>query len=37
MNNTASSMIAMKPKDVIRLDTVPLEKKISRRNRATRR
>ena len=27
MNNTASSMIALKPKDVIRLDTVPLEKK----------
>ena len=33
MNNTILLMIAMKPKDAIRLDTVPLEKKISRRNR----
>ena len=28
MNNTILLMIAMKPKDAIRLDTVPLEKKI---------
>ena len=27
MNNTKSSMIGMKPKDAIKLDTVPLEKK----------
>ena len=27
MNNTISSMIGMKPKDAIRLDTVPLDKK----------
>ena len=27
MNNTILLMIAMKPKDAIRLDTVPLEKK----------
>ena len=32
MNNTKSSMIDMKPKDAIKLDTVPLDKKISRRN-----
>ena len=35
MNNTVSSMIGMKPKDAIKLDTVPL--KISRRNSTTRR
>ena len=27
MNNTASSMIDMKPKDAIKLDTIPLDKK----------
>ena len=27
MNSTVSSMIGMKPKDVIKLDTVPLDKK----------
>ena len=27
MNNTVSSMIGMKPKDAIKLDTIPLEKK----------
>ena len=27
MNNTVSSMISMKPKDAIKLDTVPLDKK----------
>ena len=27
MNNTVSSMIGMKPKDAIKLDTVPLDKK----------
>ena len=27
MNNTVSSMIDMKPKDAIKLDTVPLDKK----------
>ena len=27
MNNTVSSMIDMKPKDTIRLDTVPLDKR----------
>ena len=27
MNNTVSSMIGMKPKDEIKLDTVPLDKK----------
>ena len=27
MNNTVSSMIGMKPEDVIKLDTVPLDKK----------
>ena len=27
MNNAVSSMIGMKPKDVIKLDTVPLDKK----------
>ena len=27
MNNVVSSMIGMKPKDVIKLDTVPLDKK----------
>ena len=27
MNNTISSMIGMKPKDAIKLDTVPLDKK----------
>ena len=26
MNNTESSMIGMKPKDAIKLDTVPLDK-----------
>ena len=26
MNNTVSSMIGMKPKDAIKLDTVPLDK-----------
>ena len=29
MNNTASSMTGMKPKDAIRLDTVPLDTKYS--------
>ena len=27
MNNTVSSMVGMKPKDAIKLDTVPLDKK----------
>ena len=27
MNNTVSSMIDMKPKDAVKLDTVPLDKK----------
>ena len=27
LNNTVSSMIGMKPKDAIKLDTVPLDKK----------
>ena len=27
MNNTVSSMIDMKPKDAIKLDTIPLDKK----------
>ena len=27
MNNTKSSMVGMKPKDAIKLDTVPLDKK----------
>ena len=27
MNNTVSSIIDMKPKDVIKLDTIPLDKK----------
>ena len=35
MINTVSSMIGMKPKDAIKLDTVSLGKKISRRNRNT--
>ena len=30
MNNTISSMIDMKPKDAIQLDTVPLDKKYSK-------
>ena len=35
MNNTVSSMIGMKPKDAIKLDTVPLAKTYPR-NRTTR-
>ena len=35
MNNTVSSMIGMKPKDAIKLDTVPLDKTYPR-NRTTR-
>ena len=35
MNNTVSSMIGMKPKDAIKLDTVPIDK-TSRRNRTAR-
>ena len=35
LNNTKSLMIGMKPKDVIKLDTVPLDKKY--RNRTTQR
>ena len=31
LNNTKSSMIGMKPKDAIKLDIVPMDKKISRR------
>ena len=34
MNNTVSSMIGMKPKDAIKLNTVPLN--ISKRNLTTR-
>ena len=30
MNNTVSSMIDMRPKDAVKLDTVPLDKKISK-------
>ena len=37
LNKTVSSMVGMKPKDVIKLDTVPLDKKISRRDRTTRK
>ena len=33
MINTVSLMIGMKPKDAINLDTIPLDKKISKRNR----
>ena len=29
MNNTVSSMISMKPKETIKLDTVPPDKKYS--------
>ena len=35
MNNTLSSMIGMRPKHATKLDTVPLDQKISRRNRTT--
>ena len=35
MNNTVSSMIDMKLKDAIKLDTVLLDKKTSERNRTT--
>ena len=35
MNNTLSSMIGMRLKDATKLDTVPLDQKISRRNRTT--
>ena len=35
MNNTVSSMIDMKPKDAIKLNAIPLDKKISKRNHAT--
>ena len=35
MNSTVSSMIGMKPKDAIKLDTVPLDKTYPR-NRTTR-
>ena len=35
-NNTVSSMIGMKPKDAIKLDTVRLDKKMSGRNHTTR-
>ena len=31
MNNTKSSMIDMRPKDTIKLDTVPLEKNIQKK------
>ena len=31
MNNTASSMIDMKPKDAIILDIIPLEKNIQKK------
>ena len=37
MNNTVSPMISMRPKDVIKLDTIPLGKKKSRRSHTTRR
>ena len=36
MNNTVSSMIGMKPKDAIKLDTVRLDKKMSGRHHTTR-
>ena len=36
MNNTISSMIGMKPKDANKLDTVPRDKNIPRRNRTIR-
>ena len=32
LNNTESSMIDMKPKDVIKLDTVPLDKAYPEEN-----
>ena len=32
MNNTVLSMIGMKPKDVIELDTVPLDKHIQKKS-----
>ena len=35
MNNTLSSMIGMRLKDATKLDIVPLDQKISRRNRTT--
>ena len=31
LNNTVSLMISMKPKDAIKLDTVPLEKNIQKK------
>ena len=37
INNTVSLMTGMKPNDAIKLDAVPLGKKIFRRNRTTRR
>ena len=37
MNNTASSMIDMKSKDAIKLDTIPLEKKYPEKKHTTQR
>ena len=31
MNNTVSSMIGMKPKDAVKLDTVPRDKKYQKK------
>ena len=31
MNNTVSSMIGMKPKDTVKLDTVPRDKKYQKK------
>ena len=36
-NNTASSMIDMKSKDAIKLDTIPLEKKYPEKKHTTQR
>ena len=37
IDNTVSSMIDMKPKHAIKLDTVPLDKHCSRRNHTSQR
>ena len=37
MNNIVLSMIDMEPKDAIKLDNIPLDKKKSGRNRTTQR
>ena len=37
MNNIVLSMIDMEPKDAIKLDNIPLDKRKSGRNRTTQR